>query len=237
MSSNDEEPGDVTEAGEVTEADAGTHDDSASHGDSEGAAIARGDGEGDAADETTGGDDAARGKSGRRISVSLRALGFAAIVAVLVVAVGVMTWLYMGAESTIKADAARTADAARAEKTALDYAVDAAIMDFKDLGPWKQNLVKGTTPELNAKLTEASTAMEQLLLPLQWTSTAKPLAAKVRSDDNGVYVVDAFVSVMTKTVQAADNLQSTATYSITIDSNNNWLISDVGGIAAVVGDK
>jgi Mce-associated membrane protein len=38
-------------------------------------------------------------------------------------------------------------------------------------------------------------------------------------------------------VQAADNLQSTATYSITINSNDRWLISDVGGIAAVVGEK
>jgi len=79
--------------------------------------------------------------------------------------------------------------------------------------------------------------MEQLLIPLQWTSTAQPLTAKVRTDTNGVYVVDTFVSVLTKTTQAPDNLQSTATYSITIDSNNGWLITDVGGIGAVVGAK
>ena len=131
----------------------------------------------------------------------------------------------------------QAANSSHAEQIALDYAVNAAVMDYKDLGPWKQNLVKGTTPELNDKLTKAATAMEQILLPLQWSSTAKPLAAKVRSDDNGVYVVDAFVGVMTKTVQAADTLQSTATYSITIDSNNAWKISDVGGIGSVVADK
>lgn len=45
------------------------------------------------------------------------------------------------------------------------------------------------------------------------------------SHDNGVYVVDAFVSVMTKTVQATDRLQTTATYSVTIDSNNAWKIT------------
>lgn len=45
-----------------------------------------------------------------------------------------------------------------------------------------------------------ATAMEQILLPLQWTSSAKPLAAKVRSHDNGIYVVDAFVGVMAKTL-------------------------------------
>jgi enoyl-CoA hydratase/carnithine racemase len=64
-----------------------------------------------------------------------------------------------------------------------------------------------------------------------------PLVAKVRSDTNGIYVVDTFVSVLTKTTQAPDSLQSTATYSITIDGKDNWQISDVGGIGAVVGPK
>lgn len=173
----------------------------------------------------------------RRVSVSLRTLTVVAAIATLVAGLGVTTFLYFGAKTKLDNQAHQEADISRAEKIGLDYAVNAAIMDFKDLGPWKQNLVKGTTPQLNKKLTEAATAMEQILLPLQWSSTAKPLAAKVRSHDNGLYVVDAFVSVMTKTVQAAENLQSTATYSITINSADNWLISDVGGIAAVVGDK
>jgi len=120
---------------------------------------------------------------------------------------------------------------------ALDYAVNAAIMDYKDLGPWKQNLIKGTTPELSDKLTKAATAMDQILLPLQWKSTARPLAAQVRSDSNGVYIVDAFVGVTTRTVQAAEGVESTATYSTTIDSNNAWRITDVGGIDTVVGGK
>jgi len=42
-------------------------------------------------------------------------------------------------------------------------------------------------------------------------STAQPLVAKVRSDTNGIYVIDTFVSVLTKTTQAPDSLQSTAT--------------------------
>ena len=174
---------------------------------------------------------------GRRISISLRTLAVATVIGGLIAAVGVMTWLYLGAKAKVDDQARQAANSSHAEQIALDYAVNAAVMDYKDLGPWKQNLVKGTTPELNDKLTKAATAMEQILLPLQWSSTAKPLAAKVRSDDNGVYVVDAFVGVMTKTVQAADTLQSTATYSITIDSNNAWKISDVGGIGSVVADK
>jgi Mce-associated membrane protein len=173
----------------------------------------------------------------RRISVSIRALAVSTLVVALIAATGVMTWLYLGATARFDDQARQGGDITHAEHIAQDYAVNAAIMDYKDLGPWKQNLVKGTTPELSEKLSKAAVAMEQILLPLQWSSTAQPLAAKVRTHQNGVYVVDAFVSVMTKTVQAADNLQSTATYSVTIDSNNAWKISDVGGIASAVGQK
>lgn len=173
----------------------------------------------------------------RRVSVSVRTLAVGAVIVSLIAAVAVMTWLYIGAKATISEQARQANDDKHAEQIALDYAVNAAIMDYKDLGPWKQNLVKGTTPELKDKLTKAGTSMEQILLPMQWSSSAKPLAAKVRSHNNGVYIVDTFVSVMTKTAQAADNLQSTATYSITIDSNNAWQIADVGGIAAMVAEK
>jgi hypothetical protein len=143
-----------------------------------------------------------------------------------------MTWLYLGARQQVADNQSRAAEYRRAEQIALDYAVNAAVMDYKDLGPWKQKLVAGTSPELSDKLTKAAEAMEQIVLPLQWTSTAQPIAAKVRNHDNGVFVVDAFVGVMTKTVQAAENLQSTATYSVTINPNDSWRITDVGGIGA-----
>ena len=110
-------------------------------------------------------------------------------------------------------------------------------MNFQDMNAWKVKLVAGTSPELKDKLSKAAESMEQLLVPLQWTSTAQPLVAKVRSHTGGIYVVDCFVSVLTKTVQAPDPLQSTATYSVTINSGNNWQISDVGGIGAVVEQK
>ena len=98
-------------------------------------------------------------------------------------------------------------------------------------------MVAGTSPALKDKLGKAAVQMEQILVPLQWTSTAHPLVAKVRSDTGGIYVVDCFVSVLTKTVQSPGPLQSTATYSVTIDSDKNWEISDVGGIGAVVEQK
>jgi Mce-associated membrane protein len=175
--------------------------------------------------------------TGRRISVSVRGLALGTLITVLVAALAVMTWLYFDEKGKVDAQEQQVRDNQHAEQVALDYAVRAAIMDFKDLGPWKRALVEGTTPELAKKLTEAANAMEQILLPLQWSSTAKPIAAKVRSHDKGIYVVDSFVSVMTKTVQARDSLQSTATYAVTIDPANGWKISDVGGIGQVVGEK
>lgn len=173
----------------------------------------------------------------RRISLSVRTLVAGFVIALLVAALGTMTWLYLGERSTVQAQLRDADNRHHAEQIALDYAVGAATMNFQDLNAWKGKLVQGTSPELQDKLNKAADSMEQLLIPLQWNSTSEPLVAKVRSETNGAYVVDTFVSVLTKTTQAPDNLQSTATYSITIDSNNDWQITDVGGIGAVAGVK
>lgn len=180
-----------------------------------------------------------RSRAGQRLrfSISVRGLVIALVAATLVVAVGVLGWLYLGERHKVDVQIREHDRNVRAEQVALDYAVNAAAMNYQDLNAWKVKLVAGTTPELKDKLTKAADAMQQLLIPLQWTSTARPLVAKVRSDGGGTYVVDCFVSVMTKTVQASDPLQSTATYSVTINSNDNWQISDVGGIGAVTGAK
>ena len=175
--------------------------------------------------------------SSRRVSLSVRTLIASVVILMLAAGVGVMTWLYLGERNTVQAQQSHAANYQHAEQIALDYAVNAATMNFHDLNTWKAKLVNGTTPALNDKLTKAATSMEQILVPLEWSSTAQPLVAKVRSDTNGIYVIDTFVSVLTRTTQAPDNLQSTATYSITIDSNDNWQISDVGGIGAVAGSK
>jgi Mce-associated membrane protein len=175
-----------------------------------------------------------KSKERKQLSISVRALVIATVIAVLVGIVAVIAWLYVGAQGRLDAQARQADNNARAEKISLEYAVNAATMNFQDLNAWKVKLVAGTSSELKEKLTKAATSMEQILLPLQWNSTALPLVAKVRSDTGGTYIVDTFVSVHTKTVQAPDALQSTATYSITIDSNKDWQISDVGGIGTAV---
>lgn len=170
----------------------------------------------------------------RSVSVSVRSLVVGAAAVLLAAAVVVMGWLYIDARSRLDAQAAQSANDSQAEKIALDYAVNAATMDYKDLQTWKVKLVAGTSPELNKKLSEAGTSMEQVLVPLQWSSSARPLVAKVRTNTGGIYVVDSFVSVNTKTIQSPEPLQSTATYSTTIDSNNDWQITDVGGIGSAL---
>jgi Mce-associated membrane protein len=196
------------------------------------------------ADESTVGEVSAgkneprSGKSRRvQLSVSLRGAVTAVAIVVLVGAVGVLAWLYVGARGQLQEQARQSEGNVKAEKVALQYAGEAAAMNYQDLNAWKERLVAGTSPELKDKLSNAATSMEQILVPLQWNSTAQPLAAKVRSVAGGAYVVDAFVSVLTKTAQATDPLQSTATYSVTVDSNKDWQITDVGGVGDALGQK
>ncbi|AKP57200.1 hypothetical protein [Mycobacteroides abscessus] len=174
-------------------------------------------------------------KARRQMTFSLRTVVVAAVICLLAVAVGVLGWLYADARGQLDTATRQAGDSVQAEGIAADYAVHAAEMDYQDFNAWKVKLVKGTSPELKEKLGKAADSMEQVLTPMQWKSTAKPLATKTRSNAGGVYVVDSFVSVLTKTMQTPDGLQSTATYSITIDSNNNWQITDVGGIDSALG--
>ena len=184
-------------------------------------------------------DDKPRDKKSRRLqlSVSLRSLVIALVIAALVGSAAVFAWLYVGAERKLDEQAHQSENKTHAENVALHYAVEAAAMNYQDLNAWKSKLVAGTSPELKDKLLKAATQMEQILVPLQWNSTARPLAAKVRSVMGGTYVVDSFVSVQTKTVQAPEPLQSTATYSVTIDSGKDWQITDVGGVGNALGEK
>jgi Mce-associated membrane protein len=186
--------------------------------------------------EKPGTDDklADRKRARLQVSISVRGLLIGAVIAALVVAVGVLAWLYVGEQRKLDAQARQSDNTAHAEKVALDYATNAAAMNFQDMNGWKTKLVAGTSPDLKDRLSKAADQMEQILVPLQWNSTARPLAAKVRSSTGSVYIVDSFVSVLTKTAQGPDPLQSTATYSVTIDSSKGWQITDVGGIGAAL---
>lgn len=144
--------------------------------------------------------------------------------------IGLLSWQLRDAESGLAAMHAAADTRQHAEQVALDYAQGASQMDYKDLPAWTARLVANTTPELTAKLKEAAVSMEQIIVPMRWDSTSTPITAKVRSEHDGVFVVNCFVSVMTKNVQTPDGIQSTATYTVTVNRGDNWIITDVGGV-------
>ncbi|MGW6727990.1 hypothetical protein ACWF9G_18990 [Nocardia sp. NPDC055029] len=180
---------------------------------------------------------AARGRSAGESAVKVKTLLVAALVAILLVAVGAMGWQAQSKANELDALQAESADRANAERIALDYAVAAADMDFKDMQGWQTRLTDGTSPELSNKLKQAAASMEQIIAPLQWTSKSEPIVARVRSVANDMYAVDCFVSVLTKNSQAPQGIQSTATYRLTIDKNRDWLITEVGGIESALSGK
>lgn len=174
------------------------------------------------------------GRNAAGISVKLRTLVVCALAIVMVAALGLLSWQLHTKSGDLDREHSLAADKAHAEQVALDYATGAADMDFRDLTAWRGRLTEGTTPELSDRLTQAASSMEQIISPLQWVATSTPVTAKVSSESNGVYAVDCFVRVLTRNSQAPDGIQSTATYQLSIDSGNNWTISDIGGIDLAV---
>ncbi|MCR8896701.1 hypothetical protein NWF34_06980 [Gordonia sp. GONU] len=174
----------------------------------------------------------AAGDRARGHQVSLRSVIVGGVILALVAALGLVSWqLHSRSEELTATQAAATAES-QAEKVALDYAKGAAAIDFKDLPAWRSRLTEGTSEEMAARLTQAATSMEQIVTPLQWTSTAEPIAAVTTSVDGDVYSVDCFVGVTTKNTQTPDGIQSTATYKLRLDKSKDWKIVDISGVNA-----
>ncbi|MVU80773.1 hypothetical protein GPX89_26410 [Nocardia sp. ET3-3] len=178
-----------------------------------------------------------RGRNAGESTIKLKTIVAAVAAVAVTAAVGALGWQLHAKSTDLNNLHADAAGRAHAEQIALDYATGAAEMDFHDLASWRGRLTKGTSPELSNRLTQAAASMEQIITPLQWVSTAKPIAAKVLSESNGAYSIDCFVSVLTKNTQAADGINSTATYQLTVDSRNNWSITNIGGIDSALSPK
>ncbi|MBH0776778.1 hypothetical protein IT779_10825 [Nocardia sp. NEAU-351] len=145
--------------------------------------------------------------------------------------------LYFSAESTLSDRDQVAADDKHAEEIASSYALGASTIDYRDVNAWLGRLKTGTTPQLSAKFDATGPQLEQILLPLQWNSTATPLSAQVLSESGGVYKVNAYLNVNSTSAQNPAGGQTTVTYSLTIDRNANWQISDVGGLQNAIGGK
>ncbi|MFD3507360.1 hypothetical protein [Nocardia sp. NPDC058666] len=162
------------------------------------------------------------------VAVRVSSLVGGAAIAVLAIVAVVLGVLLGSARSEVTDMRDQAADNAKAEQIALDYSVGSASLNYTDVNAWVGKLKAGTSPELSAKFDATGAKLEQIIVPLKWTSSATPITAKVLSHEDGVYKVAAFVDVSTTNAQNPDGLRNTVTYNITVDSGKNWQIADVG---------
>ncbi|MBF6175940.1 hypothetical protein IU476_31205 [Nocardia blacklockiae] len=171
---------------------------------------------------------------GRTVSISVPALARSAGLLVLVAALAVACFGWYSARGDL-AEQRATADGDRhAEQVATDYAVGASTIDHQNVAAWVSKLKANTSPQLASKFDATAPKLEEILLPLKWTSTAAPLAAKVISKTGGVYKVDVFVDVTSTNAQNPDGGRMTVTYDVTVDSAHGWQITDVGGLGGAL---
>ncbi|WP_067823181.1 hypothetical protein [Nocardia inohanensis] len=159
---------------------------------------------------------------------STLATGFAALL--LVVAAVSFAGLWLSARSDLADRDAAAADVRRAEQVATDYAVGASTIDFQHYDTWVTKLKANTSSQLAGKFDTTAPALQQVLVPLKWTSSATPINAVVTSSTGGVYKVNVFLDVASTNAQTPDGGQTTVTYTITVDSGADWKITDVGGM-------
>ncbi|MEU6559858.1 hypothetical protein [Nocardia nova] len=176
--------------------------------------------------------DNATSKSGsvrRSISVSVSAIVVAVVVTALLALAAVLAVLLGAARHDLSDDRAAAADDRHAEQVATDYAVGASNIGFQDVNAWLAKLKANTTPELAAKFDATAPKLQDILVPLKWSSTSAPIAAKVTAHTGDVYKVSVFVNVTSTSAQNPQGAQTTVTYSVTVDRHAGWKISDVGG--------
>ncbi|WP_198602140.1 hypothetical protein [Rhodococcus opacus] len=177
---------------------------------------------------------AGRLRNGDRV-IRVRSFIVALVLLAMIGSIGMLGWQLHAKTDDLNSMRDNANARSHAEQVALDYSTGAAQMDFRDLASWRSRLTSGTSDELADRLTHAASSMEQIITPLQWVATAKPVAAKVVSENNGSYTVTAFVKVLTTNSQAPDGIDSTASYQLTVDGRDNWKISDIGGDDASLG--
>lgn len=147
---------------------------------------------------------------------------------VVVVALAVVSVLLYLQTRTLNSERHAASDRARAEQIASDYAVKAATMDYRDLTPWLNAVKAGTTPELSKKFDSIVDLMREVITPLRLTSSGKASFARTTSEVNGIYQVKVAVDVSTQNIQAPQGTLSTSTYSVSLDKNRNWVITEAG---------
>ncbi|WP_245672557.1 hypothetical protein [Nocardia anaemiae] len=175
-----------------------------------------------------------RSVAGRRasgtVSIRFSAIVLGAAIIALVAATGVFAALWLSARGDLSDREAAAAADRHAEQVATDYAVGASTINFQDYNAWVAKLKANTSAQLANKFDATAPKLQEILVPLKWSSTATPISAVVTSDTGGVYKVNVFLNVNSTNAQTPDGGQTTVTYNVTVDSGAGWKITDVGGM-------
>ncbi|AFT99297.1 hypothetical protein [Nocardia brasiliensis] len=173
-------------------------------------------------------------KDARTVSIRLSTIATGAALAGLGAATVVFASLWFSARGDLSDRDAAAAANQHAEQVATDYAVGASNINFQDVNSWVAKLKTNTTPQLANKFDATAPKLQDILVPLKWTSTSTPITAKVMNIDNGIYKVNVFLNVTSTSAQTPDGAQTTVTYTVNVDPNNGWKVADVGGVAGAL---
>ncbi|MFM9378920.1 serine/threonine protein kinase [Gordonia sp. VNK21] len=153
------------------------------------------------------------------------------------VAMSVLAWLFTDRDTRLSDLQRLDRDKAAAEKVAGDYAAAAATLSYQDLPGWAETLKRGTASELSSRFDTAVKTVTPLFQEVQWSQTGTLIAATtvdVRADRQ--FVVQVFVDTKLTSTQNPSGLNIITPYTITLDRDENWLITDVADIAGVAQD-
>lgn len=167
-------------------------------------------------------------KPRRQLAVSVNALVVAVLIVALAAALGAFVYRDMSARDSLSQERRDDADRAKAEDIAGAYAVTASTLNYHDLTPWIAGMKKGVSPDLQKQYDVIGQTMEQVLTPLRLETSAELVVAKTVGVADGVYRVQAVVDVNSKNVQIPNGGSSTTTYNLTLDKNQDWMITAVG---------
>ncbi|KXP10874.1 hypothetical protein AXK57_05665 [Tsukamurella pulmonis] len=125
---------------------------------------------------------------------------------------------------------AAAADRAQAGKVAADYAVRASTVDYRDLPAYQSGIAEGVAPKLKERFVASAPVLDQLFQPMQWVSKGTVLDTVLSSQNGSIYKVNAYVKVETSNVQVPSGRESVTVYNVTMDKDQDWLITDAGGL-------
>ncbi|MBF6193703.1 hypothetical protein [Nocardia implantans] len=138
--------------------------------------------------------------------------------------------LSAGSDDELASLRAQLAVDAAAEQAASSYALNVSQVRPGDIEGWRKALQAGVSQQLAPKLSAAVDVVGPWLSQMEYTATAKLLAAKVSRRDGDLFVVQVFVDMNSRSRQTPEGVTATAAYTVTLNRAAAWTITDVGGV-------